>query len=189
MILVDNLLQALRRRDSRLLEQLSRIYSIDAVPRLLRLLETFVERFPEEPEVIVLRAPGRVNLIGEHTDYNGLPVMPMAIDYDMLAAVAPREDGRVKAVNPDFPDRVFDLERHIPHFETGDWGNYVKAASQGLIDHFDSVEGLCGMNACFYGTVPISAGLSSSSALVVAAALSLLSKTKTALLRLDLSAG
>ncbi len=174
MILIDTLLQGLRRRDSRLTGQLDKIYSLDTTDRLIHLLETFAERFPDEPEVSVLRAPGRVNLIGEHTDYNGLPVLPMAIDYDMLVAFAPRQDMVVKAVNPDFPDRVFQLERKIPHFETGDWGNYVKASAQGLIDHFGSTEGLRGMNACFYGTVPVSAGLSSSSALVVGAALSLL---------------
>jgi len=174
MVQINSLLQILSQRDPRIKKTLESIYNIDATPKVLRLIETFAERFPDETEVTVLRAPGRVNLIGEHTDYNGLPVLPMAIDNDMLVAFAPRQDDVIKAVNSDFPDRVFHLERQIPHFETGDWGNYVKAAAQGVIDHFGSTQGLRGMNACFYGTVPISAGLSSSSALVVSSALALL---------------
>ncbi len=174
MIELEKLLTGIKNRDSKIPAVLDSVYNIEVGERLVKLLETFADRFPGRDRIIVLRAPGRVNLIGEHTDYNGLPVMPMAIDYDMLVAVSPREDLQVKVVNPDFPDRSFEIDSKIPRYETGDWGNYIKAGVQGIVDEFGSPEGLRGFDACFYGTVPVGAGLSSSSTLVVAAAMALL---------------
>ncbi len=105
--------------------------------RYLRLVERFRALFPGIP-VSLARAPGRINLIGEHTDYNGLPVFPFAIHRDLAAAFGPREDGRVVLHNldPAYPLREFRLEAVIPPYPTGDWGNYVKAAAQGLLDRF-----------------------------------------------------
>jgi N-acetylgalactosamine kinase len=174
MVKLEQLLAGARNRDPEIMAALDSVYNIDVGPRLVQLLETFADRFPDRDMVSVLRAPGRVNLIGEHTDYNGLPVMPMAIDYDMMVAVSPRDDLQVRVVNPDFADRNFEITSQIARYETGDWGNYIKAGVQGIVDEFGSVEGLHGFDACFYGSVPVGAGLSSSSTLVVAAAMSTL---------------
>src|SRR5262245_63150310 len=78
------------------------------------------------------RAPGRVNLIGEHTDYNGLPVLPFAIEHDILVAARARDDGVVELANRDAsrPPRRFRQTTPIVPFPAGDWGNYVKAATQ-----------------------------------------------------------
>lgn len=122
----------------------------------------------------LVRAPGRVNLIGEHTDYNGLPVMPMAIDRDVRIAVAPRSDRRISLANVGaFQPRDFELSADITPYPAGDWGNYIKAAAQGLARHCGS-DLRHGADLLVDGNVPTGAGLSSSSALVVAAALSLL---------------
>ncbi len=119
-----------------------------------------------------MRAPGRVNLIGEHVDYNGFAVLPMAIDRAVSAAWRPRSDGRVVLRSAgEYPAREFALEPRIPPGPPGDWGNYVKAAAQGLID---AGFALRGAEMLISSTLPPSAGLSSSSALVVLAALVLL---------------
>jgi len=132
--------------------------------------------------VSLARAPGRINLIGEHTDYNGLPVFPFAIHRDLAAAFGPREDGRVVLHNldPAYPPREFRLQTAIPPYPTGDWGNYLKAAAQGLLDRFRAggaqaaTPGFRGLNAVIHGDIPPAAGLSSSSAMVVLGALMLL---------------
>jgi galactokinase len=127
------------------------------------------------PAAFVAQAPGRVNLLGEHTDYNGLPVLPMAIDRSILVAGAPRDDRLVNVANvaSQFAVRAYTLEESIPAFSDGDWGNYSKAAAQGLARHCGSqLSG--GADLLVDGNIPSGAGLSSSSALVVANALALL---------------
>ena len=171
MINRDTLMKGLTKGDSRIRKTLDQAYNVDVSGRLLTLLENFGRNFPQETEISILKAPGRVNLIGEHLDYNSLPVLPMAMDYDMLVALSPRSDLEVRAVNPEFEDRAFEIEKKIPPYETGDWGNYIKAGVQGIVDELGGIKGLRGFNACFYGNVPVGAGLSSSSALVVAAAM------------------
>ena len=83
--------------------------------RYRSMVETHTGRF-ENPQLSVARAPGRVNLIGEHTDYNGLPVFPMAVNRDMAAAFAPRKDRKIVIINTesDFTERSFDIEQSIP---------------------------------------------------------------------------
>ena len=172
---IIELLNRFKTRDSYLEDALDEIYiERNVADHYTRALVTFAERFPEVCEVSVLRAPGRVNLIGEHTDYNGLPVFPMAIDHDIIVVYSPRTDNLIRIVNPEFPDRTFALENHIQRYASGDWGNYVKAGVQGLINELGGHDGMRGFNACFYGTVPTSAGLSSSSCLVVASGMVLL---------------
>jgi galactokinase len=135
--------------------------------------ERFRELFGTAPTAVV-RAPGRVNLIGEHIDYAGLPVLPMAIERRITLYVGPGADGRVRIVNAcrEHGEREFYVEQAIPPWPAGDWGNYPKAAVQGLVD-----DGLrpTGFDALLSSDLPPAAGLSSSSALVVAVALGALS--------------
>ncbi|MFP4562885.1 MAG: galactokinase [Spirochaetia bacterium] len=144
-----------------------------------KLCERYIRRFDEKPQFLG-RAPGRVNLIGEHTDYNGCPVLPMALERDFKAVFSPAPGGRVILSNtdPGFPDREFEISRRIDPYSGGDWGNYCKAGVQAVIDYLrdrpkasDSVSNLSGFRAVIRGTIPPAAGLSSSSALVVLTAL------------------
>ena len=119
-------------------------------------------------------APGRVNLIGEHTDYNGLPVLPIAIDRDIRIdfRVAGESMVRLDNASTRFAPFDFRLDRPIEAAPQGDWSNYVRAAARGLLDHGIALPR--GVTGRVTGNVPIASGLSSSSALVVAAALALL---------------
>jgi galactokinase len=123
--------------------------------------------------VRVARAPGRVNLIGEHTDYNGLPVLPMALDREIVLRFQPRADRRVILRNTDsrFPPIDFELGEEIAPETGGAWGNYVRAAGQAL---WREVGELRGIEGEISSTLPVASGLSSSSAMVVATAIALL---------------
>lgn len=135
-------------------------------------LDRFACEFPDAAEVAFVRAPGRVNIIGEHTDYNGLPVMPMAIDREIVIAFAPAPDGCVDLLNadPSFPRVTFEPSADIPRYETGHWGNYAKAAAQAVCEWAGgrSTRGIDGIRGVVSGSIPPGSGLSSSSALVVA---------------------
>lgn len=137
------------------------------------LKEAFIKIYGVEPQIV--RAPGRVNLIGEHTDYNGLPVCPMAIGREIQLAFAPRQDSWIELqnLNQDFPLRRFQADTKITPYDKGDWGNYVKAAVNGIIKQ-EQLQQPVGMNVLASGTIPIASGLSSSTALVVASALAFL---------------
>ncbi len=137
-----------------------------------RLSSEFARLFPEAVAPCVVRAPGRVNLIGEHLDYNGLPVLPMTIDRSIHVAFAPRRDAEIRLSSLDgrYSDVEFTNGKKIPPSQSGAWENYVKAAVVGLNAHFAPPRHV-GMDLLVTGDIPSAAGLSSSSALVVAAAL------------------
>ena len=120
-----------------------------------------------------VRAPGRVNLIGEHTDYNGLPVLPMALDREIVLSYAPRADRRVILTNSDqrFAAVDFELGAEIAPEPAGAWGNYPRAAAQAL---WRETGELLGIEGEISSTLPVASGLSSSSAMVVATAVALL---------------
>ena len=145
----------------------------------------FKENFGTDPSFLV-RAPGRINLIGEHTDYNGLPVLPISIPHSIYAAGKPRKDTifHISNQNIHYSSDSFEITPRIAHSEEGHWANYVKAAAQALSVHFGSLNGLDGF---FNGTIPVSAGLSSSSALVIASALSLLEANGLTMSPVDLA--
>ncbi len=134
-----------------------------------QLVHTFRERYGSEPTHLA-RAPGRVNLIGEHIDYAGLPVLPMAIQREVRITFRPRDDRIVLAAttDPDFAPCHFELGPDISPYDDGDWGNYLKAAAQGMAQAYGAERGL---DALIESSVPVAAGLSSSSALVIASAL------------------
>jgi N-acetylgalactosamine kinase len=121
--------------------------------------------------LVLVRAPGRVNLIGEHTDYNGLPVLPMAIDRAVYAAARALAEPRVTARNLDtaFPASTFACAADVAPSAAGSWESYLKAAVRELAGGADAR----GLALVVAADLPRGAGLSSSSALVVATALAL----------------
>ena len=139
-------------------------------------LTAFARTYGPGP-VHIFRAPGRVNLIGEHADYNDGFVLPMALDRDVLLLARPRPDGVVRLHNtePEFAPRTFALGPTIPSAPAGDWSNYVRGAAQ-MVARWVSPH-TRGMDALVEAApphgVPRGAGLSSSSALTVVAALAL----------------
>jgi len=137
--------------------------------------KAFKQAFPDAGDPFVCMAPGRVNIIGEHTDYNGLPVLPMTIDRRIATACVLRGDARirVRAVAPEYPPCEFENVSAIPPSPAGAWENYCKAAVEGLNRRFQPRR-FPGMDLLVEGTIPMSAGLSSSSALVVACSLAYL---------------
>jgi galactokinase len=130
-----------------------------------RVVVAFRELLGGEPALLV-RAPGRVNLIGEHTDYNQGFVLPMAIDRAVWIALRPREQQRVTVHAADFGGTLaFELD-NVTKSGPG-WGEYVKGVAWSLTEAGHTLAGWEGVVA---GDVPIGAGLSSSAALEVAAA-------------------
>jgi galactokinase len=131
-----------------------------------------------------VRAPGRVNLIGDHTDYNDGFVLPLAIDRDCLVAFAPRDDGRVRVRSLDVSDDVAIVDvdasgRDDPTGVQPAWGRFVAGAVSALAGQRRAP---AGMDAAVSSTVPLGSGLSSSSALSVALTLAI---ATVAGLRLD----
>src|SRR5262249_13912208 len=125
----------------------------------------FQRRFGASPEHIV-RAPGRVNLIGEHTDYNDGFVLPMAIDRATWIALRSRPDDRVVVRSVEFDQTV---EFTVTHLNRGadDWAEYIKGVAWAL-GEADYI--LTGWEGVVAGDVTIGAGLSSSAALEMATA-------------------
>ncbi len=126
-------------------------------------------------QVMVYRVPGRVNLIGEHTDYQQGYVLPVALDKDFVFIARRRDDAQVRLHNMEaalFPPRQFTGFSDIAHAPAGDWENYIKGATQMLWQK--AGRPLCGADILVAGApphgVPRGAGLSSSSALTVGAA-------------------
>lgn len=123
------------------------------------------------------RAPGRVNLIGEHTDYNDGFVLPCAIDYDTVVAAGPRSDNQIVVIAADYGGQVssFKLRPDIPLDNVAPWSNYVRGVAWGLIQRGYQLQGA---NLVIAGNVPQGAGLSSSASLevVVGTALAYLSE-------------
>lgn len=153
----------------------------------------FREVFPGERTIELVRAPGRVNIIGEHTDYNGLSVLPMALDREIAIALTPRSDARVELTNvlESAPLVEFELGALVPPYDTGHWGNYIKAAAQAVWEwaavNSPASLPLRGLSGCVAGSVPPGSGLSSSSALVVAAATALVHVNKLGISKPDLA--
>ena len=128
------------------------------------------ERRTGQTAPLLARAPGRVNLIGDHTDYNDGFVLPMAIDRAVWIALRPRDDDRVTAHSLDFhEDATFDL-RALSHGDDG-WVEYVRGVAWALGTHVArDGKALRGWEGVLAGDVPLGAGLSSSAALELATA-------------------
>src|SRR2546425_3634369 len=146
------------------------------------LAKTFHKQYGVAPSIY--RAPGRVNLIGEHTDYNDGFVMPMAIDFSTWVAIAPRADRKIAIRSANFTEtEEFDLDEPSAH-GSGHWSDYpwgvaVKLERAG--------HRLGGADMLIYGEVPIGSGLSSSAAIEVATGYALMDNTGAKVDRLELA--
>jgi galactokinase len=142
---------------------------------LNKLSDAFRATYNQTPAHIV-RAPGRVNLIGDHTDYNDGFVLPMAIDRWVWIALAPRKDRKIQLRSLDMGATItFDLDRLEQPSE--DWSAYVEGVAWALMQGGGFQKGglqkgmdLCGWQGVLLGEVPMGAGLSSSAALEMAVA-------------------
>lgn len=129
------------------------------------------------------RAPGRVNLIGEHTDYSGGFVMPAAIDFSTLIAISSRTDGRLLAHSVNFNERIDHplaafLDARFAERRAGapnHWSDYPAGVLWALREHGVPIDH--GFSLTIVGDVPLGAGLSSSAALEVATAFAVLGAT------------
>ena len=133
------------------------------------------------PELFI--APGRVNLIGEHTDYSGGFVMPAAIDFATLVAISQRTDGLLSLHSLNFSDRFEQpltefLDSRLPQLRSGaetHWSDYPLGVLWALAQHGVPIND--GFSMTIAGNVPLGAGLSSSASLEVATAIAVLGAT------------
>ncbi|MCR9312333.1 galactokinase [Vibrio alginolyticus] len=114
----------------------------------------------------IIQAPGRVNLIGEHTDYNDGFVLPCAINYQTIVAAAKREDTLVRVVSVDYGNAIdeFDISQEIVFQSNKMWANYIRGVVKSLLSRGYQ---FTGADIAVSGNVPQGAGLSSSAALEV----------------------
>ncbi len=155
--------------------------------RYVALLEGFIGQYGDK-KVVITRAPGRINLMGRHIDHRGGSINVMTTDKDVVFVSSMRDDDVVNLANVDlnFPKKSFSItktlgekkydkwldyladERVVKELNDskGCWSNYIKSAV--IRAQFDSDMPLCGMDIFVGGTIPLAAGLSSSSSLVVA---------------------
>jgi galactokinase len=131
--------------------------------------QRFAQLFGASPRIF--QAPGRVNLIGEHTDYNDGFVMPAAIGFCTRVAIAPRHDRRLVVRSENFAEQVEFTLDELPERRSGDWSDYVIGVAKTLAE---SGNRLLGANLLVDGDVPQGAGLSSSASIEVAVGYALL---------------
>ena len=195
---VDEWLKLFDAWDPRLVERFTAIYGPDPALHHERyqayrdaLLE-FARVYGPQAEVLIIRSPGRVNLMGRHVDHRGGHNNLMAINREVLMVVEERPDNNVALHNLDFRRfkfRTFNIGEVVASLDWddwiatinsekvlrmvreagGDWANYIKAAALRLQEKFRTRR-IHGLNVMVSGNIPMGAGLSSSSAMVVAAA-------------------
>jgi galactokinase len=131
-------------------------------------VQTLFRRSFMQPPVHVVRAPGRLELLGNHTDYNEGLVLSLAVDKFIEFAAAPRPDGKVDLVSSAFPEHeIFSVDQ-LQKNPAAPWADYVKGVLAQLRKRGVNFKGF---NAAIHGTIPMGAGMSSSAALEVATAL------------------
>jgi N-acetylgalactosamine kinase len=157
---------------------------------LTKVLKCYGQRFGYDQKVVIVRAPGRMNLMGRHVDHRGGCNNFLALDRETIMVAGLRDDDNVVAVSTQpqqFKTREFNISELIGRFawsdwvnfvdsdwvrnllysNPGDWSNYIKAAMVKLQHEYTDLK-IRGLNIALYGSVPIAAGLSSSSTIVVA---------------------
>jgi galactokinase len=136
---------------------------------MLEVAQIFKHHF-NAPPVHVVRAPGRLELLGNHTDYNEGLVMSLAVDRYIEMAASPRTDGKIQLASSSFPEKEIFPANEFKKNPAASWADYVKGVLAQL--HKRGVH-FTGFNAAIHGTIPMGAGMSSSAALEVATALTL----------------
>ena len=134
---------------------------------LENLIKDFKEIFKYNGEVKTFFSPGRVNLIGEHTDYNGGFVFPCALDFGTYAVVKKREDKIFRMYSKNFENLgiiEFNLD-NLVYDKKDDWGNYPKGVVKTFLDRNYKIDS--GFDVLFLGNIPNGAGLSSSASIEV----------------------
>lgn len=132
------------------------------------LIEDFKALYKYEGEVKVFFSPGRVNLIGEHTDYNGGFVFPCALDFGTYAVAVKRNDNIFRMYSKNFENLgiiEFSLDRLINEPQD-DWANYPKGVIKTFLEAGFNINS--GFDVLFYGNIPNGAGLSSSASIELA---------------------
>ncbi|KAI9266872.1 galactokinase [Phascolomyces articulosus] len=178
-------------------DSLDRIYDLKSLakqgPRYNSLVEKFTSLYGRKPDFIA-RSPGRVNLIGEHVDYSGFGVLPMAIERDVIIAVATTDkDSKVRIANTNtkYEPREFDFEGKdtIVTIDSTkhEWSNYFKCGYKGMLERADNLDKPKGMYLLMDGTVPAGSGLSSSAAVVCTSALATIEANKLPLTKQELT--
>jgi galactokinase len=148
----------------------------------LQLLDAFQARFGLAASIY--RAPGRVNVIGEHTDYNDGFVLPAAIEFYCWAAVAPRPDRKLVIYSENFNESVEGALDSLSPLGKKHWANYPLGVAWALRQ---AGKALTGASIYIRGEVPLGAGLSSSAAIEVAVGFALLSQSELAVDRSELA--
>ncbi|WP_066188364.1 MULTISPECIES: galactokinase [Gracilibacillus] len=125
----------------------------------------FQETFATSAQPRTFFAPGRINLIGEHTDYNGGHVFPAAISFGTYALAIPREDRTLRFYSDNFPEKgIIEVSlNELAYQKADDWTNFPKGMVLYLKKAGYSIE--TGFDVLFYGNIPNAAGLSSSASL------------------------
>ena len=134
---------------------------------LENLVKDFKEIFRYSGEVKTFFSPGRVNLIGEHTDYNGGFVFPCALDFGTYAVVKKREDKIFRMYSKNFENLgiiEFNLDSLV-YDKKDDWANYPKGVIKTFLDKGFKIPN--GFDVLFFGNIPNGAGLSSSASIEV----------------------
>ncbi|QYN41533.1 galactokinase [Gilliamella sp. ESL0443] len=128
--------------------------------------QAFEDQFGYKPDTIV-QAPGRVNLIGEHTDYNDGFVLPCAINYETVISCHKRSDNLIRVIAVDYNNEQdqFLLNPSIEKHPNYQWANYVRGVIQYIVKYSEDIRGV---DLAISGNVPQGAGLSSSASLEVA---------------------
>src|SRR3954468_16475132 len=137
----------------------------------MREAREFFQKSFGTPPAVVVEAPGRLELLGNHTDYNRGLVMSIAVDKYIYVAATPRNDGIIELVSTTFPDsrEKFFVDK-IEKNPKAPWANYTKGV---LLELRKRGVHFTGFNGAIHGTIPFGAGLSSSAALEMASALAL----------------
>ncbi|MBN1694471.1 galactokinase [candidate division WOR-3 bacterium] len=132
--------------------------------RVEKLKEEFKKIFGKTKDIQLFNAPGRVNIIGEHTDYNGGYVLPVAINLGLLAAAGKRNDRKVCLESLNFKKKVVASLDVLKYEKKNDWANYPLSVAWVLGE--EGIE-LSGADIIFEGNIPVASGLSSSAAIEV----------------------
>ena len=136
------------------------------------IIKVFKDHFPNSADPLLFRAPGRVNLIGEHTDYNLGYVFPIALEMACYAAIAPAKHGQLRVYSRDLNTEFATPVKQVAEAKPAhDWSDYVVGVARELARAAVPLEGC---NLCVASEVPAGSGLSSSAALEIVTAFALL---------------